>query len=306
MSVSDAWTSTTPGSTARKNRTSVITDTGSVLDGLDKTKHKIVTCSSTGSGYTLDHAYLFTEDGTSAIDLSTTGAHTHADSSEGGALIDIIIANPKIFDLSLTKTNDLKKAQWIETVTSTGTIEDNTDGTTGERSIRLRPNGTSGASAQISYPHLKLDFSAGSMYQAKLQIETATSIALHSGVGADDVTAADSNTRKYQAEVCTVTNNNWWLRTASGSANSASDSGIAISTSRVAISIVHYPTLGTPRADLQVDAGTLLQKTTNIPVDQATADINLIKHSVKNSTAADRPLKVYGSRLQYKVSDNWV
>ena len=306
MSVSTPWTNSTPGSTARNNKVTVITDTGANLDALDKTKHKIVTCSSTGNGYIINHAYLFHEDGTTKTDLMSTDVHTHADSATGGSLADILIANPKFFILSLTQTEDLKKAQWIETVTSTGTIEDSTDGTTGERSIRLRPNATSGASATISYPHLKLDFGATSLFQAKLQIETATSLALHSGVACDDITAADSNTRKLQAEVCTVTNSNWWLRTATGSANSASDTGIAITANRVAINIVHYPTLGTPRADLLIDTGTVLQKTTNIPTSGATAENNLIKHSIKNSTGADRPMKMYGSRLQYKVSDNWV
>ena len=303
MSVSNAWTNSTPASTARNNRTGVISDTGTNLNALDKTKHKIVTCSSTGSGYTINHAYLFLEDGSDKVDLMSTDAHTHVDSTTGGAFIDILVANSKSFILGLTKTDELLKANWIQTVTSTGTIEDNTSG---ERYIRLRPNGTSGASATISYPHLKLDFGATSLFQAKLQIETASSLALHTGVGADDITAADSNTRKYQAEVCTATNNNWWLRTASGSANSASDTGIAISTSAVAINIVHYPTLGTPRADLLIDTGTVLQKTTNIPTSSATVADNLIKHSIKNSTAADRPMRVYASRLQYKVSDNWV
>ena len=142
MSVSDAWTSSDPASVARKNRTSVITDTGTNLAALDKLKHKIVTCSSTGSGFTLDHAYLFTEDGSSAIDLSAEQSHVHNSSTTGGELINIFASNPTFFDLSLTKTDDLLKAQWIETVTGTGSIENNTDGTTGERSIRLRPNGT--------------------------------------------------------------------------------------------------------------------------------------------------------------------
>ena len=202
---------------------------------------------------------------------------------------------------------DLLKANWIQTVTGTATIEDATagGGVVGDP-IRLRPNATTASGATVTYPHMKLDFSTRSIYQAKLQIETATSIALHSGVGADDITAADSNTRKLQAEVCTTTNNNWWLRTATGAANSASDTGIAISTSAVGIKIIHYPNIGTPRADLLIGAGTLLQKTTNIPVDGETASTNLIKHSVKNSTGADRPLKMYGCRLQFKVDDSWV
>jgi hypothetical protein len=287
-----AW-NVTPHSDSRMNRMTNIPNSGTTLAGLDKTKHGLLICTSDGSGLFKDHVYLCNADGDSLIDLM--GAF------EVGSIFQ---GNPKFTILQLTQTNDLLKAQWNQTVTTTGTIEDKTDGTTGERSIRLRPNLTSGASATITYPHLKLDFSKTATYQTKLQIETATNIAFHTGVGCDDVTSVDTNTRKFQAEVCTVTNNNWWLRTANGTANSSSDSGIVISANRVAVRINFLPDDG--EADLQIDTGTLLQKTSNIPTSGATADNNIIKHSVKNSTGADRPLLVYGSRLSYTVSDNWV
>jgi len=309
MTTGSAWTNTTPASVSKLNFMEIVSGTGTELAALDKTKHRLVTCTSTGSGFTLDHVYLFSTDGTTAIDLGIID-HTHSGTGDGGKFINIFLGSPKVFDLILTKATDLYEANWasavywIRTVTSTGTVENKTDGTTGERSIRLRTNGTSGATATISYPHLKLDFSQEALYQTKLQIETFSSIALHTGVGADDTSAADSNTRKFQAEICTVTNNNWWLRTANNSANSASDTGIAATANRVAVKIKHYPSL--PETDLIIDTGTVLQKTTNIPTSGATADSNLIKHSVKNSTAADRPLLVYGSRLVYTISDNWV
>ena len=292
----------TPHSDTRMNRMTNIPNTGAVLATLDKTKFGLFICTQDGSGLLKDNIYFCNAAGDSLIRV--------ANQVLGGGIATTFQGEPKFFDLSLTKTTDLYEANWaaplywIRTVTSTGSVENKTDGTTGERSIRLRPNATSGSGATISYPHLKLDWGQTATYQAKLQIETATNIALHTGVGCDDVTAADSNTRKIQAEVCTVTNNNWWLRTANGSANTASDSGIAISANRVGIRINFLPAV--TEADLQVDAGTLLQKTSNIPTSGATADNNLIKHSVKNSTAADRPLLVYGSRLSYTVSDNWV
>lgn len=312
MSVSNPYTTSTPDSAARKNKMSVVSVDGDTAGSLDKTKHRAIFITATGSAGNKDDFLVVNADEDGFINLRSTAAHTHTGSTTGGSFADIVIANPKFYDLVLTKTTDLYEANWaspvywIRTVTSTGSVENSTDGTTGERSIRLRPNATSGSGATISYPHLKLDFGATSIFQTKLQVETASSIAFHTGVACDDITAADSNTRKLQAELCTTTNNNYWLRTATGSANSASDTGIAFSTSRVAIKILHYPTLGTPRADLYVDSGTVLQKTTNIPTSGATADNNLIKHSVKNSTAADRPLKMYGCRLRYMVSDNWV
>ena len=307
MSVSTPYTETTPGSVSRMNRTTVITDTGANLSVLDKTKHKIVACSSTGSGYTLDHAYLFTEDGTTAIDLRTLAAHTHTSSADGGDIGSLYSAEPNVYytDLLMSKTDDLKKAQWIEAITSTGVITDDTDGTTFERSIKLDSGATSGASAQISYPHISADLARNLIFECKLRFGTATSLAFHSGVGADDITAADSNTRKVQVELCTTTNNNFFLRTANGSANSASDTGIAFSTTRVYLRVNHYPTLGTPETDLLVDNGTLLQKTTNIPVSGSTAHVNLLKHSMKNSTAASRTMFCYPTRLRYYMTDLW-
>jgi hypothetical protein len=296
---------------ARMNKMTVIPNTGTYLSGLTKTQHGLLICTQAGSGLLLDHVYLCSADGTSLIDISSIASHTHSGSSDGGSLIDVFGVNNHIIDLVLTKTTDLYEATWttpvywIKAVTSTGSVENKTDGTTGERSIRLRPNATSGSGATISYPHLKLNFALNSVYTTKLQIETATSLALHTGVGADDVTAADSNTRKYQVEVCTVTNANYWLRSATGSANSSSDSGIAITANRVGISAAHFPTAGTPRVDMYIDANTVFSKTTNIPISGATADNNLIKHSVKNSTGADRPLLVYGTRLTYGVLDSW-
>jgi hypothetical protein len=294
-------------SDSRMNRMTNIPNTGTALAALDKTKHGILICTASGSGLIKDHVYLCNADGDALIDLSAGAAHTHTSSTTGGELMDIFIANPRFMQLDLTKTTDLYEASWttpvywIRTVTSTGSVENKTDGTTGERSIRLRPNATSGSGATISYPHHKLGFDNESIFQAKLQIETASSIALHVGVNADDVTAADSNTVKYNAEVCTATNSNWFLRTASGSANSTSDTGTAMTANRVLIKIVHLPNLGTPECDLYIDAGTVFQKTTNVPVSGATASNNLIKSSVKNNTAADRPLLNYGFRLKYTI-----
>jgi len=304
MSLGNEWDNATPASAVKLNGMTVTYGTGTYLAALDKTKHKLVVCTSTSGGLTVDHVYLASADGTTWLDLSGIVDHTHtATTGDGGRYSEILLSNPKVFDLVLTKTDDLKKAQWIETVTGTGTIEDATDGTTGERSIRLRPNGTSGSEAQISYPHIQASFGGRALFISKLRIETATNLAFHIGVGADDITAADSNTIKIQTEVCTVTNNNFWLRTANGSANSASDSGVAIGTSRTGIKMIFHP--ATPECQLLINDANALIKTTNIPTSGATADNNLIKVSLKNSTAADRPMHFYGARLAYFVSDEW-
>jgi hypothetical protein len=295
-----AW-NVTPHSDSRMNRMTNIPNTGTVLAGLDKTKHGILICTSTGSGLTKDHVYFCNADGDALIDLSSMAAHTHSSSAEGGELNAIFRNSATHIELVLTKTQDLLKANWESNIASGGSIEDSTP--PGERYIRLRPNTTSGGAAGIRYPHLKMDFSKESFYQAKLQLESTSSLAFHSGVGADLITSADSNTRKYQAEVCTVTNQNWWLRTANGSANSASDTGIAITTSKTGIRMKNFPGAST---QLTIGTGTTLEKASNIPSDSTSAATNLITHSIKNSTTADKPLLVFGTRVVYYVSDDWV
>ena len=311
MSLSVPWNST-PSSDAKLNLMTNISDTGDNLSALDKTKHKLVICTSTGSGFTINHLYLFSADGTTAIDVTAVAAHTHSGSTDGGDIVDVFRSNPKFMDLVLTKATDLFETNWaspefwIKTIVTTGVVANDTDGTSGERSIKLTTGTTSGGAATINYPHLQLNFAKRSVFQFKGRLSANTTLAAHSGVNADDVTAADSNTIKYNAEVCTATNTNWFLRTADGSANSTSDSGTAFTTNRVGIRIEHFPDLGTPRADMYIDAGTVFSKTTNIPVSGTTADNNIIKHSLKCSAgSASRDYFVYGSRLRYTISDDW-
>lgn len=300
------WTDQTPGSVSRLNRMMVIIGPGADLATVDKTQHCLLKCTETGSGFTIDHVYETSTDGTTTIDISSIASHTHSSTAEGGSVLDIMRSNPLYYDLGLTRTTDLKKASWLETAGGSGTAEDTIDGTSGERSIRLRTNTISGDAYTIQYPHLQIDFSKRSFFQFKARIETLSSLALHSGVNCDSVTAVDSNTVKYDAEICTTTNNNWHLRSASGSNKSMSDTGTAATTSRVGIRIEHFPDLGTPEVDMYIDAAAVFQKTSDVPITGTSDDNNLIKHSIKNSTTADRPYHVYGSRLAYFISDNWV
>jgi len=285
----------------------VISGPGDDLALLDKTLFRIVFCTEDGSGLLKDHTYAVDTAAEAFIDISSTGSHTHSGTNDGGSILDIFSANPKFGDTGAMFMYNIDKAKWIETYTSTGSITNDTDGTTGEPSIKLLTGATSGASATIALRGLCLDFTKRSSFQFKARLgSTITTLALHSGVNADDVTAVDTTTAKYDAEVCTVTNTNWNLRTADGSTSTSSDTGTAISTSRVGIRIEHYPDIGTPEVDMYINAATVFQKTSNIPTTGASGIVQLIKHSLKNSSASDRNYFVYANRLRYFINDNWV
>ena len=302
------WDDATEGSASKLNGMMVLSGDGDDLELLDKTLFRIVFCTanSTGDSLLQDHLYVVDTAAEAFVDVTSIASHTHSSSTQGGALIDIFTANPLFQDTGAYFMFNIDKARWIESLTSTGSTANDTDGSTGELSFKLSTGATSGSGSTLYLEGFKLDFSKRSQFQFKARIGTATSLALHSGINADLVTVADTNTIKYNAEVCTATNNNWFLRTASGSNKSSSDSGIAISANRVGIRLEHYPDIGTPRVDMYIDANAVFQKTSDIPVSGTTAITNLIKHSLKNSTAADRTYYVYGNRLRYQILDNWV
>ena len=300
------WDDTTPNSFSKLNGMEVISGTGTDLELLDKTLFRIVFCTEDGGSLLKDHTYAVDTAAEAFIDISSTGVHTHSGTNDGGSLLDIFSANPLFYDTGSYFMHNIDKARWVETLVSTGTTANDTDGSTGELSFKLLTGATSGGAATLAMKGLKLDFSKRSSFQFKARLgATITTLALHSGVNADDVTAVDSNTAKYDAEICTVTNTNWNLRTASGSNKTSSDTGTAISTSRIAIRIEHYPNLGVPEVDMYIDSNAVFQKTSDIPVTGTTAVANLMKHSLKNSSASDRNYFVYGNRLRYYILDNW-
>jgi hypothetical protein len=293
------WTDATQGSGSKMNKMTVISGPGDDLTLLTKTDYVIIKCTvdeTGGTGLLKDHVYASSTDGTSWIDIS------HITFTP----LDVFTASSKFMDTMGLYVFDVTKDRYGQTVTSTATIVDDTDGTTGEGSVKLATGATSGSAASIRKGGLKLNFAKSSFFQTKLRIGTASSLVYHGGSNVDLVTDADSNTVKYGAEICTATNNNWQVRSATGSAKSLSDYGFAISTNRVGIRLYHYPNTGTHRVEMYIDANAVFQKTSDIPITGVTGDTTLFRHSFKNSTAADRTLFIYGSRIAYEILDNWV
>src|SRR6185503_1669831 len=257
------WDDQTSGDSSRMNLGQILRAPGAYLAALNKEEFVLVVSSDTASGYTINHVYLFAKDGITKIDLSQTQDHTHSGAGDGGDIVNMFTANPKFMDLCLTRTVDLLKANWIQTFTGGGTAEDFTDGTTGERAVRLRPNTGIGDSSSIRYPHLKVDFSKRLLLQMKVQLESTTNMNYHGGTNMDLVTVADTNTQKIGMEVCTAltppANANWNIRSSNGSGTSLTDTLIAFTTNRVALKVVHLPDLGVPEIDGYVDASALVQ-----------------------------------------------
>ena len=216
------WDVTTPGSPSKLNGMTIIYGVGADIAATDKTQVQYAFCTSTGSGFTVNHFYAVNAAQDAWIDISGAADHTHTGVGAGGALESVFRANPTYVEV-FYRPDQLAKADWLQTLSSTGTITDDT--TSGEDAIKLLTGATSGSGSTIELNGLKLDFSKRSHFQTKLKMSATTALALKAGTNCETVTAADDNTVKYEAQLCTVTNANWNIRTATGAARSESDTG---------------------------------------------------------------------------------
>jgi len=73
MSLSEPWTNSTPASTTRKNKTSVITVSGNDAASLDKTKFKLVALNADGTAGDKDDLLMVNATEDSFINLRDTG-----------------------------------------------------------------------------------------------------------------------------------------------------------------------------------------------------------------------------------------
>jgi hypothetical protein len=312
MSLGDSWTETTTGSPSKLNLTTVIHGSGAYLATLDKSKHKIVICTSSGSGFTVDHAYLANNAADEWLDLSDVDEHDHYDTSGGGSYNAILRRNTHILDTGIRGISNLtadSTGLYRQSVSGTGAHTTQTDGTTAERYIEADTGGTISSTTSIHTPiNLSVDFTLDSNWRCKHQIQTATSLALKTGMGMESLSASDDNNRKYGAEICTTVNSNWFAASANGTTRSSSDTGEAMTTNKRAVQAYCFP--DTPKFDLHIENFVTYTKTSNIPTTSAANEPSrgaIFRYSTKNNTGASRKFNFYGARIIYATNDgsNW-
>lgn len=296
------WDIATSGSPSKLNGMTIIYGVGADIAASDKTQVQYAFCTSTGSGFTVNHFYAVNAAQDAWLDISGAADHTHSGTGDGGELEPVFRDSPTFWDIYF-RADEMIKANWVQTVSSTGSIADDTTGN--ENSVKLLTGATSGSGSTIELKGYKLNFAKPSHVQFKLKMSATTALALKAGVNTETVTASDDNTVKYEAQLCTVTNANWNIRTATGAARSESDSGIAFTTNAVSVRLEHFPTAGTPKVDMYVDSAAAFTKTSDIPTSGSSGVTSLIKVSLKNSAAADKNCFVYPPRIRYYTNDVW-
>ena len=308
MGLGDEWTETTAGSASKLNQVTLTWGTGTYLAGLDKTKHKLAFCTATGSGLTINHLYVASTDGTEWLDLSDVNEHLHQDSASGGSFENVLVNNADVIDSGIFGVTNLtadSTGMYRQAVSGTGAHTTQTDGTTFERYIQADTGGTVSSTTSIHSPiNLNVKFSKASMFEVKHKINTATSLAIKTGYGMENLSASDDNTRKYGAEVCTTVNNNWFAASANGTTRSSSDTGIAMTTNKKNIGCILDETV--PQIELHVE-GSAYTKTSNIPTNASANEPSrgaVFRYTTKNNAGSSRTFNFYGARLIYSIEDD--
>lgn len=297
--IGDAWTDLDGITASKLNQMTIISGTGAYLATITAIENgQVVVCTSTGSGFTENHAYVW--DTSAWVDL-TNVSHTHTSSSDGGSIIGLPRSNTKFFDSQARYTLYPQKVDYLQTTGAGAAITDDT--TSSIYTVKLDSGTTSGSGATIQIPGLKQDFSKESYFQTGVTLNSTSNIATKIGPSMETVTAADDNNVKYGIESCSVSSANWLIRSATGAARSTQDSGTAVSTAQIGFRCEHYPS--TPKTDTYINNGSAITKSSDIPTTGAGTANNVFKLSIKNSTTASKTMLCHGSRIAYYVSDVW-
>lgn len=305
-----AWGDQTIGDASRNNLTGIISGTGSYLAGLDKTQFKLLHCTSTGSGFTEDHIYLCRADGTGTDDITGVTAHTHTNStSEGGDFIDILHSNGTLIDTGSQFINNIDINMWTSTLSGTGTVEEHEDNGdyTDQKVLKMLTGATSGSGANLRIGGLPVKHTYESSFQAQAELSSTSNIAFKIGYTMESATGADDNIRKYGVVGCTSVNGNYFGRSADGDSRSDSDTGVAFSASGVTFSLIgHKHEDSADGIDFWINDTTLLNKTSDVPIDGEGGDQNLFRVGIKNNTAADKQMYLLKLRMIYHTTrDGW-
>lgn len=308
MSSADAYDDSTPASVLRENLTGVISGTGTYLATLDYSKHKILVCTETGLGFTIDHVYLCEADGLGVVDISSSIPHTHTSSTDGGPLSDVFSSTIDYVDTGGLYMFNMLKADWVEVITSTGSTSESTSetGFTNHKVLKVSTGATSGATANLKKLGMTQSWDKPSYFAITNSFSATTALSSHWGYSVEPLADADNNTRKYGLVNCTATNGNWFIRSADGSARSDSDTGTAFTTNVDSFVVKHNPSA--PSVSAYMNGTLLLTKTSNIPTtDSTTFRDPLWLFGIKNSAAADKVATLYKLKMGYYIDDDdWV
>ena len=304
-----AYNDQTPLLVSRLNKSTVISGSGAYLASLSLGQFKLLHCTSTGSGYTIDHLYLVKGDGTSAIDISGIADHTHSGSGDGGAFTEIFTGMAEHIYVYLYQ---IVQTEWNNVTSGTGSVEEHDDlsGWTENTVLKLLTGTTSASTSNIKHAGFGPSWSEFSGFLAYFKLDQTTDIASRWGYYMDNLNSADTNTRRHGLAQCTSVNNNWFGNTANGSSRSESDTGTAISTSATWMKSECHPAgdshNGSPHQDVSIDGTLKLTKTNDIPTGSSGPnDSNLFRVSLKNNTGSSKSVWLIKLKYAYQANDWW-
>jgi hypothetical protein len=287
-------------SPARFNKKTVTQLSGAEISTLSPTyANQIVVCNASGSGYSVNTAYIRTAANDSWLPLSS-GKHTHDTDSDstGGLLANILMAN-------------MKQVYWLNYVNpSVGEFSQDaaaggscTNDTSNGR-IGLTTGTTSNAYANISKHGVCMSFASPSRFMIKSYATHNTYIFARMGVAMEMANASTDTLRKYGIEAC---DNTGVARTIDVVSSDGTTRSVTTTTEDISqASARHYRLDQTPGDSVKfyVNGALSATKTSNIPTTSRTAGTYNATAGVKTTNGTSKSLYVYGVSLVGTISDS--
>lgn len=285
-----AWTDGDTASSFRLNAASNHQMTGDeivTLTSLDAIPGFRVFCTADSGDLSKKAGKRYVRTLASGWELESLSKHLHIDDQDGGRESDILLAN-------ISQTIDIdkrysKKADFWQTITSTGVISD--DATNGR--IAIQTGATINSTAQLTDGgSRKLNFAIESGFESTLQVSSNTNFQLKVGIAAEDVGASNTSTAKYGIEGCSSSGTVFLVYSGSGSVRSTVTTAANIVTGAADVYLVeHIPATS---VTLTKNGTLLATKLTDIPATGLTGNNNLYKAGIKCTAGEDKILYHYG------------
>ena len=294
-------------SSAKRNATSVLSNTGAVLSATPATQLiPIVRCTETSGGLKKDELYFRSADLLSWINVRRKHLHNSALDEDGGLHHEIKLANPKeisfgkgpsnhIDDFVITSSGDAGAVYYVDptygkTVVLTSTWNSGSSvGNYVNASVQGRP--VSFTEKIVAYVMTQLNFNANQVARI--------------GWGMEESQNTVDLTRKLGMEMCSSTGTNWQIVTANGLTRTISAS--SMNASPVPLSPVTYCFYYNPyTAEFKVKSSKGVSKlvTSTIPSGGQIDNVRVFRIGIDTTNATSKTLWINHAMGDYITADS--
>lgn len=281
------------------------TDTN-LFNMTDKIPGQFLLPRTTGNGFTKNvPVFRSVDDANTLIPVGlTTHHHGQYTASEGGALADILFYNiGNVF--AFLGSNFMKATFWTEVSGAGSSVQEEINTDAGE--LHLESGTASGGYANIRILSNTIDLAYMSIFMTRCTYNGPFTTYLSKfGVNCEQISEANSNSRKsYGWEACSG-NSNWQCFSCDGTTRSTTSASFAVDGADDVFEAQHYPGIPQIQFKRNHNTGTTVTKSNNIPTSGNTSTSRAYQMGITSTAAsATRVMHYKGSVLFGTQAGDW-